>query len=810
MRTKKALLILILTLVLMNGLMAQMEELLIRGRITDENGEPVAGAAVSLVNTVIGAYSDYEGYYRLTIETPGNYSLKISHLGYETLTREISVQNTLILDAVLVPRFTRTEEVIVSATRAGERAPFTWSGISGDEIRKSNLGQDLPFLIGLTPSLIETSEAGTGIGYTSFRIRGTDGSRINITMDGIPLNDAESQQVFWVDLPDLASSVDNIQVQRGVGTSSNGAGAFGASVNMQTKNPEREPFAEISTAAGSFNTFKNTITAGTGLISGKFAFQLRHSVVKSDGYIKRTGSDNNAISLSGIYKTDRSLVKINFMSGSETTGISWWGVPLEMLEKDRRYNPAGEYTDENGNTRFYNNETDNYRQNLIQLIWSRSFSKYLSFHSALHYTRGEGYYEEYREDQAFSEYGLQPVLTSQAEQITTNLIRRKWMENDFYGLVYSVNYKKKRIEAVLGGGINNYLGDHFGRLVWMQYNAGTEKDHQWYFNDAIKGEYSVYGKVSYKLNEKLTGFGDLQYRRITYKMNGLDDDLKDIAQSHRFDFLNPKAGIFMSVTPSQDAYLSFSVAHREPTRANFKDAAGDLSATPRPETLYDTEAGYLIKSNRLRLGLNAFYMFYRDQLVPTGELSDVGYPIMTNVGKSYRRGIEITMDLKPLAAVSWNVSATVSSNKIPDYIEYYTDYNTSDWSYQYRSKYLGKVDIAYSPGLTGISDLSYTISEKMSFHFISKYVGKQYFDNTMSKTRMLDPYFVSNLRIDFEPGIKMIRKTEIQILVNNIFNSLYESNAYGGNWYEDGREKSWSYYFPQAGINFMVRLGLRF
>ncbi|NMC36743.1 MAG: TonB-dependent receptor [Bacteroidales bacterium] len=810
MSIKKTLLILLLPLMLINGLLGQKEEILITGRITDENGEPVTGAAVSLVNTVIGAYSDYDGNYRLKIDVPGDYRLKISHLGYETIFREISVQNTIVLDESLVSRFTRTEEVIVSATRAGERAPFTWSGISGDELRKSNLGQDLPFLIGLTPSLVETSEAGTGIGYTSFRIRGTDGSRINITMDGIPLNDAESQQVFWVDLPDLASSVDNIQVQRGVGTSSNGAGAFGASVNMQTKNPEREPFAEISTSAGSFNTFKNTITAGTGLISGKFAFQLRHSVLKSDGYIRRTGSDNDAISLSGIYKTDKSLVKINFMSGSERTGISWWGVPLEILETDRRYNPAGVYTDENGNTRFYDNETDNYRQNHIQMIWSRSISNSLSFHSALHYTMGEGYYEEYREDQAFSKYGLQPVFVSQTEQTTTDLIRRKWMKNDFYGIVYSLNYRKKRIEAIIGGGINNYLGDHFGRLVWMQYNEGTEKDHQWYFNDAVKGECSIYGKVSYKFNDKLTGFGDLQYRHIIYKMNGVDDDLKDITQSHRFNFLNPKAGIFISLTPSQDAYLSLSVAHREPTRANFKDAAGDPSATPRPETLYDTEAGYLFKTNRLRLGLNAFYMFYRDQLVPTGELSDVGYPIMTNVEKSFRRGIEITMDLKPLAAVSWNVSATMSSNKIPGYTEYYTDYNTSDWSSSYRSKYLGSVDIAYSPGLTGISDLSYALTDKMSFHFISKYVGKQYFDNTMSRARMLDPYFVSNLRVDLEPDIKMIRNTEIQILVNNIFNSLYESNAYGGNWYEDGRENSWSYYFPQAGINFMVRLGLRF
>ncbi len=810
MRIKKTLIILLLPLLLVNGLMAQKEELYLRGRITDEQGDPVAGAAVSLVNTMIGTYTDYEGYYLLKTDVPGDYKLKISHLGYETLIWNINLQNTLNLDLTLIPRFTRTEEVIVSATRAGERAPFTWSGISADEIRRKNLGQDLPYLIGFTPSLVETSETGTGIGYTSFRIRGSDGSRINITIDGIPLNDAESQQVFWVDLPDLASSVDNIQVQRGVGTSSNGAGAFGASINLQTKNPEKEPFAEINTTAGSFNTFKNTITAGTGLLSDKFAFQLRHSVVKSNGYIRRTGSDNKAISLSGIYKTDRSLIKINFMSGSERSGISWWGVPMDMLDRDRRYNPAGKYSDENGITRFYDNETDNYRQNIIQLIWSRSISNSLSFHSAIHYTRGDGYYEEYREDHPFSKYGLLPVMTSQGERVTTDLIRRKWMKNDFYGMVYSINYKKKKIEAILGGGMNNYLGDHFGRLVWIQYNAGTENDYQWYFNDAAKADISIYGKVSCKISEKLSGFGDLQYRHINYKMNGSDDDLKDITQSHLFDFINPKAGIYLSINPLQDAYFSFSVAHREPTRANFKDAAGDPSATPRPETLFDFEAGYLLKTNRLKLGLNAFYMFYKDQLVPTGELSNVGYPIMTNVDKSYRTGLEITMDLKPLPALAWNVSSTISSNKIPGYTEFYTDYNTSDWSSQYRSKYLGRVDIAYSPGITGISDLSYTLSERICFHLISKYVGKQYFDNTMSKSRMLDPYFTSNLRIDFEPEIKKIRKTELQILVNNIFNTMYESNAYGGNWYENGIENTWAYFFPQAGINFLVRLGLRF
>ncbi len=810
MRIKAGLTLLMLSIFFLQAYSFRDAEFIIRGRITDENGSPMTGAGVAVINTNAGAYSDYNGFYLIKVKSTGVYKLRFSYTGYEPVIKEITLPEMQVADITLYPRFTTTEEVIVSATRAGQKTPVTYSAISGDELSKNNLGQDLPFLIGMTPSLVETSEAGNGIGYTSFRIRGTDGSRINITLDGIPLNDAESQQVFWVDLPDLASSVDNIQVQRGVGTSSNGAGAFGASVNLQTKSIENKPFAEISSTVGSFNTFRNNIMAGTGLISGKFGFRLRYSDLKSDGYIKRTGSDNNAFGFSGFFKTERSLLKANFMTGNEHTGISWWGVPGEMLASDRRYNPAGEYTDGAGSTNFYNNESDNYRQNHYQLIFSHTINSFLNLHTALHYTRGEGYYEEFREDQLYSDYGLPPASGDAGEIISTDLIRRKWMKNDFYGLVYSFNYKRKRIEAVLGGGINNYQGDHFGTLIWMKNSGNTEKDYKWYFNDSEKGEYSIYGKISYKLNDRLTGYGDLQYRRISYEMRGPDDDLKDISQSHLYGFLNPKAGLYFSIAPQQDAYLSFSIAHKEPTRSDFKNASGDDKVTPHAEKLYDAEAGYLIKTNIVNFGLNVFAMYYKDQLVPTGQLSDVGYPIMTNVSKSFRTGVELTLSLKPAAVIDWNLNTTLSKNKIPEFTEHFTDYNTSDWSSRYTARYLGNVDIAYSPGITGSSDLAFIISEKMKIHLISKYVGRQYFDNTMSSQRMLDPYFVNNFRIDFEPAVKMIRNTELQLLINNIFNAKYESNAYGGNWYEDGNEKSWAYYFPQAGINFMVRLGLKF
>lgn len=782
----------------------------IRGRVTDEKGSPLTGATVTIKNTSLGTYTLTDGTFSLKASRDGFYKVKISFMGYETAYSEVNLKGVSDINVTLVPGEIITKEVIVNATRAGTTTPVAYTNVASDIISKRNNGQDIPYLIGLTPSLVETSETGTGIGYTGLRIRGTDGSRINVTIDGIPLNDAESQQVFWVDLPDLASSIDNIQVQRGIGTSSNGAGAFGASINIETKSPDNLPFARLNTSKGSFNTLKNTIMAGTGLLSGKFAFGMRYSDIKSDGYIERTGSSNRSVYLNGLYRTEKSLLKANLILGEEHSGISWWGVPEEMLSINRRYNPAGEYTDENGKKQYYNNESDNYRQNHFQLIYSLSLSKYLFIHTAFHYTHGQGYYEEFREDQLLSDYGLSSFLIGGAEITSTDLIRRKWMSNDFYGVVYSVKYKRDRIDAVLGGGINVYKGDHFGKIIWMQNAGNTEKDYRWYLNNATKGEISFYGKMNYKFSERFYGFGDLNFRFLNYKMRGIDDDLRTLSQNHHFNFLNPKAGIFYTISDNQDAYVSFSVAHREPTRSDYKEASGDAAATPLPEALYDTEAGYNIRADKTVLGVNFFGMFYNDQLVPTGELSNVGYPVMTNAKSSYRAGVELSAGFKPVKLIDWQLNLTLSKNKILDFTEYYTDYISEDNSYQYKNKKLGNVDIAYSPSMIVSGNLALNLSEKIKIHFVTKYVGNQYFDNTMSEERMIDPYLVNNLRIDYNPVIKNIKNIDIQLFVNNVFNNKYENNAYGGNWYEDGKENTWAYYFPQAGINFMFRLGVVF
>ena len=782
----------------------------IKGKVTATNDIPLVGASVIIDGTFKGVNTGVDGNYLFTGLKEGNYLVRYSFIGFETIEIDLILDSDTILDVQLNLIAVITGDVVISATRAGRQTPMAYANVAGDILEKRNSGQDLPYLLSLTPSFVETSEAGNGVGYTSLRIRGTDASRINVTIDGIPLNDPESQQVFWVDLPDLASSVDNIQVQRGVGTSSSGAGAFGASINIQTKGIENEPFAEITSSAGSFSTFKNNITAGTGLLKERFAFQIRYSDLRSDGYIERTGSSHNSTYMSALYRTGKSLLRANLILGKEHTGIGWWGVPKEMLSVNRRYNPAGEYTDDNGATQYYNNESDNYSQSHLQLIYSLKLPEGFSIHSALHYTKGEGYYEEYKEDHYFTDYNLPPVTISDTTILQTDLIRRKWMSNDFYGLIYSLNYRNEKLDASIGGGMNLYSGDHYGRIIWMKYAGTAEKDYQWYLNNGEKKEASLYGKINSSITPEISFFGDLQYRYIAYDIIGYDDDLKDIGQVHKFNFFNPKAGFFFTISPYQDAYLSFSVANREPTRTDFKEASGDVEAMPRPERLFDTELGYKLRYLKSSFSFNLYGMIYKDQLVPTGELSNVGYSIMTNVEKSYRAGAEIVAGFIPADFLTWDFSLTLSQNKIIDFIEHYTNYNTSDWSSEYKSRELGKVDIAYSPSVIGSSDLAIRLIPSLKLHLISKYVGKQYFDNTMNSGRMLDPYLVNNVLVDFEPKTKHLRGAEFQILVNNIFNAGYESNAYGGNWFEDGIEKSWSYYFPQAGINFMLKLGLKF
>ena len=792
------------------GSFSEMDKGIIRGRVTDEKGNGLQGTGIVITGTYLGVYAGADGNFEFTGLKNGKYTLQFSFVGFKTVTSEVTLNDLEILNVILVTEPFITGEVVVKGTRAGNKTPVAQSTVNLIALKNLNSGTDLPYILSLTPSLVETSEAGNGVGYTNMRIRGTDASRINVTIDGIPLNDPESQQVFWVDLPDLASSVNNIQIQRGVGTSSNGSGAFGGTVNIQTKSPDNTPFTEISTGIGSFNTRKLTAIIGTGLLGQNFSFLMRYSDLKSDGYVDRTFTKDNSMFISGVYSTAKSRLKANIILGKERTGISWNGVPAELLATDRKYNSAGEYTDENGMKQYYKNETDNYMQNHFQLFYSLIISPQITLNTAFHYTNGNGYYEQYKEDEALKIYGLPPVTIDGTEINSSDLVRRKWMRNGFYGVVYSLNYKKNKVDATLGGGLNRYNGDHFGKVIWMRYAGKSEINYQWYMNNSVKDEFNIYGKVTIALTEKLNLFADMQYRNISYRMNGLDDDSVLLLQDHVFNFVNPKAGIFYNINSNQDTYFSFSVANREPTRENYKNAAGDNKATPRPETLYDFEAGYNLRSDKVTLNTNIYFMNYHDQLVPTGELSNVGYPIMTNVNKSYRTGIELTAGIKPTDFLSWNLNFTLSKNRIKGFVEYYTDYNTSNWSSEYKSKPPANVEIAYSPSVVSSSDFTVLPVKRGEIHLISKYVGRQYFDNTQSSARSLNQYFVNNLRFDYSFELKKIKSIDLQFLVNNIFNYVYENNAYGGNWYEDGIEKTWAYYFPQAGVNYMINLNIKF
>ncbi len=795
-----------------------MAQFSVTGKVTDEQGNSLQGATIVLKNTYLGTNADANGKYVFSKLKQGKYQLIASFMGYESATKTVDLQKDTELNFTLTYLPLMTDEVIVQATRAGNKTPMALSNLSNKQIEENNVGQDIPYQISLLPSVVSSSEAGAGIGNTTMRIRGTDATRINVTVNGIPLNDSESQGVYWVNMPDFGSSVDNVQVQRGVGTSTNGAAAFGATVNFKTDNVNQKPYAEINNVAGSFNTLRNTFKAGTGLIKDHFSFDARYSRLNSDGFIDRAFSNHNSLFLGGSYYTEKSLLKMNIIHGKQRTGISWWGNP-DMEKKGRTYNPAGEDIDDNGNITYYDNQTDNYIQTHYQLFYSRELTNSLYLNTALHYTRGDGYYEQYKdrnnpfveEDAEYGYYGLKDVISkSETDTIKrTDIIRQKKMANDFYGFTSSLKYRKNSINAVLGGAWNKYDGDHFGKLLWAEY-GGVPKDYEWYRNNGTKTDFNVFAKVNYAINSQLNIYGDIQYRHINYEMTGIDDDSRKLEQEHKFNFVNPKAGVFYTINNNNNVYASFAIAHREPTRANFKDANGDPNSYPKYETLYDYELGYNYTSAKATAGVNLYFMNYKDQLVPTGAKSSVGYDIMTNVEKSYRAGIELVGGVQLFSKLRWDMNLTLSKNRIKNFVSYAKHYDTVTWKKTFVGTELGETHISYSPELIGSSIINYEPFKNFNISFITKYVGEQYFDNTSSDDRKLDAYLVNNLRLNYSISTKLVKQIAFNVQINNLFNAEYENNAYGGHWFEAEQEKTWKYYFPQAGINFLAGISLKF
>ena len=804
--------ILIFACLLSAAFAASGQKVTVSGKVTGPEGEALAGASVVVINTMLGVITNESGIFKLNLEDQESYKISVSYVGYESGLIEVTPPYKDMYAIALPVSMFIADEVVVRATRAGDKTPMAYKNLEKEGIRAQYTGQDMGYLLSLTPSLVQSSESGTGIGYTNFRIRGSDPSRINVTVDGIPLNDAESQQVFWVNMPSFSSSLNSIQIQRGVGTSTNGAAAFGATVNLETETPSREAHAEVSSTFGSFNTWINTVKAGTGLIKDRFSLDVRYSNLKSDGYVDYAFSDNQSAQFTGTYFTQKGRIKANVILGEQHTGISWWGVDELMLQENRTYNPAGQYTTPSGEDRYYEDQTDNYWQNHYHLVYSTNLNDRLLLNAALFYVDGRGYYEQFKQSEFLPNYYLPPIAIDNDTIYRSDLIRQKWLDNDFYGGVFSLIHTRDRMKLTAGGGLNRYVGDHFGRIIWMRYAGDTEKDHEWYRNKGEKWDGNLYLKSNYQLSSRLNIFADVQYRYVHYMMEGIDDDgyMRSLNQEHSFHFFNPKFGGQFEISTSQYTYASFSVGNREPTRQNFKDATGDPQSTPKAERMRDLELGYSYTAQKMAAQVNLYYMNYKNQLVPTGELSTDGYPIMTNVERSFRAGVELSLGIQPLSFLEWNANLTLSRNRIRDFVESYVDWDSNTFEATESTRQLGDVDIAYSPSVISSSDLVIHMTEAAELHLISQYVSAQYFTNTMNENLKLDAWFVNNLRFNYSFSVDRLGVIGLQFQVNNLFNTLYENNGYGYTWWVDGVEHFDAYYFPQATVNYLATVSLSF
>ncbi|MDD4425146.1 MAG: TonB-dependent receptor [Mariniphaga sp.] len=791
----------------------------LKGIVTGE-GEPLPGASILLKNTFYGLSTNHDGEFEFRNLKNGTYVLQVSFLGYEDQQVLVRVPDEPEVAVDLVSSTFLTGEVLISATRAKEKTPVAFTNLSREEISSGNMGQDIPYLLQLTPSFVATSDAGAGVGYTNFRIRGTDLTRINVTVNGIPLNDPESHGTWFVDQPDLATSLDNVQIQRGVGTSANGAAAFGATINLQTNTLNKEPYAAYHSAAGSFQTFKNSISAGTGLIQDKFSFDARLSKINSDGFVDRAASDLKSFFVSGGLYQEKTIIKATLFSGVETTYQSWNGVPSVRLNNDlegmKLYGDHGLYTPKQteelfqSNPRTYNlytyeNQVDFYQQDHYQLHFSHKFNPALNINTSLFLIRGKGYYENFKEDEDMEDYQI-PIVHVGSETVeSTDLVNQKWLDNYFYGLTFSLNYQKRNSEFILGGGWNAYDGDHFGKVIWGRFLGDVHMNHDWYRNNALKRDFNLFGKYNYQLLENLNLFADLQYRGIDYQLEGIDDDLRDISRKLDFHFFNPKLGVSWEPNSLQKLYLSWATANREPNRSAFIDA-NPAGKQPVYETLFDYEAGYEFRSSGFSGNVNFYFMNYKDQLVLTGEINDVGNPIMANVDKSYRAGVELQVGIPLSRNLFWMGNATFSKNKIKNFVEFVENWDTGEQE----AFELGTTNIAFSPNRIANSQLKFEPVKNLNLEIVSSYVGKQFIDNTSNNNRSLDAWLVNNLKANYSFKTSFLKEVVLQIMVNNIFNEDYESNAWVYSYIYNNQRYKMDGYFPQAGRHFMAGINLRF
>jgi iron complex outermembrane receptor protein len=709
-----------------------------------------------------------------------------------------AMAQTKVKDSTQVQRL---EEVLIKSVRVEADSPITHSNLDKVELEKRNLGQDIPYMLSYLPSVVTTSDAGAGIGYTSMRVRGSDGSRINVTLNGIPFNDAESQGTFFVNLPDFTSSVQSLQLQRGVGTSTNGSGAFGASLNILTDAVSEEGYGEIANTIGSYQTRKHNVKFSTGLLSSNIEIAGRLSTIQSDGYVDRASSDLKSYFIQGAYVNKNTLIKAITFGGKEITYQAWNGIDAETLQSDRTFNPSGMYTDDEGNTQFYDKEVDNYSQDHYQLIWNQRYSNNWSSNVSLNYTYGRGYFEQYKEDESFEDYGFEPIVSDNSVINTTDLIRRRWLNNNYYAVNANVNYKDDKVDITSGVFYSYYGGDHFGEVIWAQNAGGSEIRDRYYSGNGDKNEFTMFGKATYLINDQWSVFGDLQGRFVSYKTSGTTADLAILEEQERYSFFNPKAGASFQLNTFNQFYFSYGRANREPRRSDFEQ--GIFTA----EKLDDFELGWRTTSKAIKVNTNLFYMDYRDQLVLTGAIDDVGAPIRATSGESYRLGLEIDADIQIFNGLKLFPNAAFSTNKNVDFV------TSRDGSLVN----LGNTNTSFSPEIIIGNRIEYSPLKNLQFGFLSKFVGEQFMGNIDSEASKLDSYFVHDLNIIYTlTDVPVVKSIVLTGLVNNIFNKKYVSNGYFFTYDDDFTVPGaittieGAGYYPQAEINFLVGATIKF
>jgi len=781
------------------------------GQVKSSTGSPVPFAVIGIRNTQLSVTSDAEGAFKFKPLKNDVYVITTKSIGFLDRTDTINLAGDFAFNPVLIESNKQLDEVVVNATRVDKDNGMAFSNVDSETLKKQNLGQDAPFMLNQLSNVVVNSDAGNGVGYTGLRIRGSDATRINVTINGVPVNDAESQGTFWVNMPDLTSSVNNIQVQRGVGASSNGAGAFGATINFQTNDLKDKPYTNVISTGGSFGTFRNTLAAGTGLLNNKFTLDARASSITSDGYIDRAKSNLQSYYLAAGYYGKKTVVKfINFL-GQEKTYQAWNYVLEDSIKKgNRTYNSCGEYYDANGNVRYYKNETDNYKQNNFQLHFIHQVNSRLSFNITGHYTKGKGYYEQYKEDRTLADYKIEDIITPKGDTISqTDLIRRLWLDNDFAGGIFNVNYTaNSRLMFTLGGGYNTYFGRHFGRVMWAQYAGNSEIDHEYYYNSSNKNDANVYLKTNYKPVSNLNVYIDLQARNVDYRFLGFNDSLVEKMQNQAYTFFNPKLGLSYDASKKLNLYFSVSVANKEPNRDDFVQSTP--RSRPKSEQMIDFEAGLKYALKKVNFSANFYDMEYNNQLVLNGQINNVGAYNRVNVSKSYRRGLELEINAEVGKYVTVGGNLSLSQNKIQKFVEY-VDSSNADYSVytQYKKEYRN-TDISFSPNMVSSVILTLKPVKGLEISFINKYVGRQFLDNTGNAKRSIDPYNVLDVRLNYTIKTKFIPEISFMLAVYNVLDAKYETNGYTFSYYTDTTLYTYNYLAPAAPMNFLGGVSLKF